>query len=81
MVARAIHHPGPGSDGPLVAVNKLREETGQRRFQRSAVEPEAVRNVLEATGWNIAMAARRLRISRTTLYKRIGQLGIQRPAD
>ncbi|HUT94275.1 MAG TPA: helix-turn-helix domain-containing protein [Thermoguttaceae bacterium] len=49
--------------------------------QAGAVEPEAVRDVLEATGWNVARAARRLRVSRTTLYKRIAALGIRRPDE
>jgi len=49
--------------------------------QARAVQPEAVRDALEATGGNVAKAARRLRVSRTTLYKRIAQLGIRRPED
>ena len=49
--------------------------------QARAVGPEAVRDALEATGGNVAKAARRLRVSRTTLYKRIAQLGIRRPED
>jgi len=46
--------------------------------QARVVEPEAVRDALEATGWNVAKAARRLRVSRTTLYKRIAELDIRR---
>jgi len=55
--------------------------TDRTPLQHRAVEPEAVRNVLAATGWNVAKAARRLGVSRTTLYKHIGQLGIRRPED
>ena len=49
--------------------------------QARAVGPEAVREVLDATGWNVAKAARRLRVSRTTLYKRIAELGMRRPDE
>ena len=49
--------------------------------QARAVGPEAVREVLDATGWNVAKAARRLRVSRTTLYKRMAELGIRRPDE
>ena len=41
----------------------------------------SIRQSLAATGWNVAKAARRLGVSRTTLYKRIHQLGITRPAE
>jgi transcriptional regulator of acetoin/glycerol metabolism len=47
--------------------------------QQRAAEPETVRQTLSATGWNVAKAARRLGVSRTTLYKRIAEFGIQRP--
>jgi PAS domain S-box-containing protein len=40
-----------------------------------------VRRILDETGWNVAKAARRLRLSRTTLYKRIAELGLRRPED
>ena len=40
-----------------------------------------LRQALNETGWNIARAARRLRISRTTLYKRIAELGLTRPHE
>jgi PAS domain S-box-containing protein len=46
---------------------------------RDSLGPDTVRDALEATGWNVAQAARRLRVSRTTLYKRIAALGIRRP--
>ncbi|MBN2476538.1 MAG: sigma 54-interacting transcriptional regulator [Pirellulales bacterium] len=47
----------------------------------TADDPQALRTVLAATGWNIAKAARRLRISRTTLYERIARFELQRPGD
>ncbi len=41
----------------------------------------SVKAALEAAGWNVARAARRLSVSRTTLYKRIAELGLERPDD
>lgn len=46
-----------------------------------AADSESIGEALASTGWNVAKAARRLRISRTTLYKRITQLGIRRPDE
>jgi DNA-binding NtrC family response regulator len=43
--------------------------------------PEAIRKTLCSAGWNVAKAARRLGVSRTTLYKRIRQLGLERPCE
>ncbi len=48
--------------------------------ERRGVPDEAtIRHELHQAGWNIARAARRLQISRTTLYKRISELGLDRP--
>jgi PAS domain S-box-containing protein len=44
-------------------------------------EPEAIRNALEKTGWNISKAARFLGISRWTMYRRFEKYNISRPAD
>jgi len=44
-------------------------------------ERERVRSTLDATGWNVARAARRLGISRTTLYERIRRHGLARPRE
>ncbi len=41
---------------------------------------DVTRNTLDETGWNVAKAARKLSISRTTLYKRIRELNLQPPA-
>ena len=57
------------------------EATERPRAEAQPATPEAVRQMLSATGWNVAKAARRLGGSRTTLYKRIAQLGIRRPAE
>ena len=40
-----------------------------------------VRQALAATDWNVSKAARRLDISRTTLYKRMSKLGLTRPDE
>lgn len=62
-------------------VEPTKDSTGQAGPERRAVESDSVREVLEATGWNVAEAARLLRVSRTTLYKRIAELGIRRPDE
>jgi len=43
------------------------------------LEPDLLRETLTATNWNVAQAARRLGVSRTTLYKRLSELRLQRP--
>ena len=53
-------------------------------FTSAAVEdgadgPERLHRVLQETDWNVAKAARRLGISRTTLYARMRQHGLARP--
>jgi len=62
-------------------IGPVKDSAGEAQPQGRAVDPEAVRDVLEVTGWNVAKAARRLRVSRTTLYKRIAELGIRRPDE
>jgi len=62
-------------------IEPAKDSAGEARPERRAVAPEAVRDTLETTGWNVANAARRLRVSRTTLYKRIAELGIRRPDE
>ena len=51
--------------------------------QSCSQEPDAadIAEVLSDTDWNVAKAARRLSLSRTTLYKRMAELGISRPVD
>jgi two-component system response regulator HydG len=44
-------------------------------------DPEAIRQALEKTDWNISKAARLLGISRWTLYRRFQKYNISRPAD
>jgi transcriptional regulator with GAF, ATPase, and Fis domain len=49
----------------------------QRHRASQFVTRERTEQVLQATGWNITKAERLLRISRTTLYKRIGEFGLE----
>lgn len=66
----------PSLPGPISAA-------GERRatWRIPAAEMENTRQVLAAVDWNLAKAARRLGVSRTTLYKRIAQLGLKRPRE
>jgi transcriptional regulator with PAS, ATPase and Fis domain len=48
---------------------------------RTSDDPEAIRSALEMTDWNISKAARRLGISRWTLYRRFQKYNINRPVD
>ena len=48
---------------------------------RNSDDPEAIRSALEITGWNISKAARRLGISRWTMYRRFQKYNISRPLD
>ena len=54
---------------------------GSKDRRRSNLSPERMREVLTATGWNIAKAARRLHVSRTTLYARMSEFDLNRPRD
>ncbi len=48
---------------------------------RTSDDPEAIRSALEMTDWNISKAARRLGISRWTMYRRFQKYNISRPMD
>jgi Nif-specific regulatory protein len=50
-------------------------QEGTRRYQR-----ELVRSALEATGWNVTEAARRLDLTRGHIYNLIKTLGLEREA-
>ena len=43
-------------------------------------ERQAIEQALNESGWQLALAARRLGISRTTLWRRLKQYGLARPA-
>lgn len=44
-------------------------------------ERQAIEQALSESGWQLAVAARRLGISRTTLWRRLKQYGLARPAE
>ena len=48
---------------------------------RRGDDPEAIRNALAKTDWNISKAARLLGISRWTMYRRFQKYNISRPSD
>jgi PAS domain S-box-containing protein len=48
---------------------------------RTSDDPEAIRFALEKTDWNISKAARRLGISRWTMYRRFQKYNITRPTE
>lgn len=54
-------------------------EGSRRPRARTDLTPERVGEVLTSCGWNIAKAARRLQVSRTTLYQRIAEYGLSEP--
>lgn len=47
---------------------------GRRKARRPDLTRDRIQQTLTAVGWNVAKAARRLRVSRTTLYKRMAEL-------
>ncbi len=64
VTAIALHPHAAGTPGP----------SKRERLSRESVSKE-----LTETGWNISKAARRLGVSRTTLYKRITEYGLTEP--
>jgi DNA-binding NtrC family response regulator len=53
----------------------------RRKVRRPLLTPDQVEQALTATGWNVAKAARRLHISRTTLYKRMAEFNLAEPNE
>ncbi len=75
-------HLPPELRNPFAAMPAASCEDDLPSIERRGVPDEdTIRHELHQAGWNIARAARHLRISRTTLYKRISELGIDRPAE
>lgn len=64
--------PVSGEDGPAASPREL-------RHRLASLEREAVRQALEAAGWNLTRAARLLGMPRQTLQYRIKVLGLKRP--
>jgi PAS domain S-box-containing protein len=65
---------------------EIRDYTPRRSSKRMPVDrlgddPEAIRNALEKTDWNISKASRLLGISRWTMYRRFQKYNIRRPMD
>jgi len=83
------------AEGPEIQPDDLPPEFAQPEAESAAAagsptkpaaapedhQREVLRRTLEATGWNVAKAARRLKISRTTIYERIRRLGLSRPPE
>ena len=53
----------------------------QRRSRRADLTRERIRRELTAAGWNVAKAARRLRMSRTTLYGKMSEYELREPLE
>lgn len=53
----------------------------RRKPRRPDLTRQHLQRTLDAVGWNVARAARRLQVSRTTLYKRMTASGLGRPDD
>ena len=80
----ALAHAYVCSAGDVIAAAALPEHVlrGEALFEeRGPVKEErrAICDALETTGWNKGEAARRLGLSRTTLWRRMRDLGIRDP--
>ena len=68
--------------GAADAVQVFRLRAPMRgRQARQYVGRERTEQALQTTGWNISKAARLLKVSRTTLYKRIEEFGLEEPLN
>lgn len=63
------------SNGAVVVIPRFRPTLSLAERERQAIE-----QALTESGWQLAVAARRLGISRTTLWRRLKQYGLARPA-
>ncbi len=61
--------------GAVVVIPRQRSPLSLAERERLAIE-----QALGESSWQLALAARRLGISRTTLWRRLKQYGMQRPA-
>lgn len=64
----------PGGEGSEAFQGRL---PGEEPQQLDEVEKEAIRNALVAKGYNITQTAKSLGLSRSTLYRKIKEYGIQ----
>jgi transcriptional regulator of acetoin/glycerol metabolism len=70
--AREQHLP----NAAVVVIPRFRPPLSLAQRERQAIE-----QALEESGWQLAIAARRLGISRTTLWRRLKQYGMSRPSE
>ena len=63
------------SNAAVVVIPRFRATLSLAERERQAIE-----QALTESGWQLAVAARRLGISRTTLWRRLKQYGLARPA-
>ena len=63
------------SNAAVVVIPRFRATLSLAERERQAIE-----QALSESGWQLAVAARRLGISRTTLWRRLKQYGLARPA-
>jgi PAS domain S-box-containing protein len=81
----ALAHAYVCTAGDVITTEALPEHVvrGETPFEESTgpatEERRAIYSALEATGWNKGEAARRLGLSRTTLWRRMRDLGIRDP--
>jgi transcriptional regulator of acetoin/glycerol metabolism len=73
------------STGPWLTRDDLHlERTGELNFPaslhaaRDKAEHAALKSTLNRTGWNMSAAAKRLKISRMTLYRLVEKHGLSR---
>ena len=79
-VERIFNSELAGSAHPLAECPGITcfEANGHLRPLR-AIEGDVIRLALEAYGWRLCQVSRDLRISRSTLYRKLDELGISQP--
>lgn len=79
-VERAVLLAGPALPGPEHLPPEVRASVrpaaGPLEMARSGAEERAIREALEATGGNVTAAGKRLGLSRSRLYEKLGELGL-----
>ncbi len=67
------------SEVALKQLSRRKTDPGKEGHQSHRSEKDSILAMLEMTGWNKAKAARRLGISRATLYSKLLKYGIESP--
>ena len=79
-VERAVLLAGPALPGPehlpADVRSSVRPSAGPLEMARTGAEERAIREALEATGGNVTAAGRRLGLSRSRLYEKLTELGL-----